>query len=342
MDAEEKPDSSNAEVLVRATGEGPLGALTQVSEKLGDAVDAVIGLPGVRRNLARAVSQLVLGMADVGKAILDIGKAKAQQSAGRIRGETEFEQAIVEQAIRAVGAGQDPIEQRARLHEIFRGRREQRNREAVLDAALEGIAEETPSSDTASEIDDDWLMYFSEAASKISDDGIRTFMARMLQGEVAQPGSFSVDAVLRVSTIHPRTAALLKRFSDHLAVFPTSAGILVGPFGNPAQNGLPELGLPWDDLTDLQSAGLVRGDLSARITLSPVPQNSEYEIRFCGRPAFLRATKTAEKLVLKIVFATHSGAEILNAVPPPGAFPLAYATRMQDWFYTSHGIKLTF
>jgi uncharacterized repeat protein (TIGR03899 family) len=73
--------------------------------------------------------------------------------------------------------------------------RRQRNIEAIVQKA----AEELPGSVSTNPVEEDWVVNFFEQCKDIKDEEMQTLWARLLAGEIADPGSFS-----------PRTLALVK------------------------------------------------------------------------------------------------------------------------------------
>lgn len=65
-------------------------------------------------------------------------------------------------------------------------------------------------------LDKDWLMYYSENACKVSDEQMQNFWAKLLSGEIVNPGTFSkrtIDALLKLSS---KEANLFKKICGYV------------------------------------------------------------------------------------------------------------------------------
>lgn len=343
--ADDKFEESTA--LVVSDSSVPSGIAPWVAS-LGNAFKGLMSIPGVAINVGKAVSQLVLGASNLGISVIEIATAKTVQVRSRIEGFTALDATVFEQARQRVHAGANPLAERAQLQEYFRANREQANREAVLSEALEDAQRTPPPTDTPTEIDDDWLAHFSDVAAKISDQGLRSFLARMLSDEIKKPGSYSVDAVMRIATLPPRTAKLLKTFSDHCSyILDTPAqreealpGVLVLD-ENAVATGLPSLGLSWVALCELSTSGLVNPHFSAGRELKDRAEGQSIYVEICGRAGRVVLTKELHRLVVPFVLATNSGAELLRAIAPPAGPPHDYLEKIREWF-ARHGMRLEF
>jgi uncharacterized repeat protein (TIGR03899 family) len=87
------------------------------------------------------------------------------------------------------------LERRAAERVISRELRRQENIERITQCAIE----ELPETVADEKVDPDWVIQFFDNCQDISNEEMHTIWARLLAGEVAQPGSFS-----------PRTLAIFK------------------------------------------------------------------------------------------------------------------------------------
>ncbi len=72
------------------------------------------------------------------------------------------------------------------------------------------------STDNDKPLEKDWLTYYSENACKISDEQMQSFWAKLLSGEILNPGTFSkrtIDALLKLSS---KEANLFKKICEYV------------------------------------------------------------------------------------------------------------------------------
>jgi hypothetical protein len=117
-------------------------------------------------------------------------KARAEADAAIIYAQSQVE--VQEIQIRAV--------KRLRDKEL----RRQRNIESITRKAITAL----PSSVSSEPVDEDWIFDFYERSQDISDEQIQEIWARILAGEVTQPGSFSKRTLETVKTLSANEAQL--------------------------------------------------------------------------------------------------------------------------------------
>jgi hypothetical protein len=98
--------------------------------------------------------------------------------------------------------------QRAMARLFAQEERRQENLEAVVAEAREQL----PPHVEAAPVDPDWFQDFVSHAQDVSDADMRMLWARILAGEVAQPGSFSRRALDAVRVLARREAEMFQRF----------------------------------------------------------------------------------------------------------------------------------
>ncbi|RWK14788.1 MAG: DUF2806 domain-containing protein [Mesorhizobium sp.] len=126
--------------------------------------------------------------------------------------------------------------------------------------------------DEPSDISDQFLRQFWQAADRATNDDVRTIFARILSQEIVNPGSFSATTLNLLTILHPRNAQRFEQFcrmtlSDgiesflvitathadrpHLEINSISSSSKIGEW-------LIDFGINREDLLDLVSIGLVR------------------------------------------------------------------------------------
>ncbi|QPF74467.1 DUF2806 domain-containing protein [Roseateles sp. DAIF2] len=218
-----------------------LTGLGKPAEKLIDAVVRGVGTlyrPRAIRNEAdaKAYEAKVLGVAAI-----EVEEAKAR--------------AQVASAIEAKIALADADEQlarRTRERLIQSELQRQQNIEAIAELAIEN----GPSTASDSPVADDWCRALFRFGADVSDAEMQLLFARVLAGEVEQPGSYSLRALSVM-------ASLTK---DDAHAFQTLCSICVDAKGHILQtprrgfeavDWLKPIGLPHSTLYALQEAGLL-------------------------------------------------------------------------------------
>lgn len=231
---------------------------------LATIIDAATGIPlppVVKQSLGKAIGGLITGMADVPGAWLQ-GKAQAIRDETAAR--TAVTQAMAAAAVKEV-AGDPQMGKRALHHFGARLLREQKNREAVVAIAAEDLKNDPPTEDAATEVNDDWLNNFSRLAEHRSDQEMQTYFGKILAGEIRRPGSFSVRTLQVMSVLDETLAGLFQKLCSIATWWPDVPSIpptvFSEPFGSPGSNGLESLGLSYEGICDLQSAGLLNPNI---------------------------------------------------------------------------------
>ena len=146
---------------------------------------------------AKAKSRAIAAFDRLIGAALDVPGAKMEAWANRIRNQGRLESATYDAAVERIGTTIDSETDAARLVDEVVASHIQAiaNKKHVVKRAVELLA--LPSSDTqtepesdAAEVDPDWLNYFDGYAEKATSENVRDLWARVLAGEIRNPGSF--------------------------------------------------------------------------------------------------------------------------------------------------------
>jgi len=236
-------------------------------EDILSIVDGIPLPPAVKKSLWKSLGRLITGLVDVPVAYLE---AKVQ----KIKSEADGLSLITTEA--ASAAAQEFGTDRALVNRsvnFFGAKllREQINRESIMEQATNELKNDPPKEDTKEEIDEDWLEMFSRIAETKSNKDVQLFLAKILAGEIRKPGSFGAKTIQALSTLDQRTAKLFSNFCNVSFEIPqfldSMTCVISEPFGSAGSNGLQSLGLSYDNLTELQDAGLVKHDFNSRRNL---------------------------------------------------------------------------
>jgi Protein of unknown function (DUF2806) len=211
-------------------------------------------------------------------------KAQAMADAALIQAKAEVQIAKVELQgkIALQDAARRAQERVARLEE-----KRQQNIETITVQATKELAP-PESQETVSEqpVDEDWVAQFLNHCQDVSNEQMQTVWARILAGEVTQPGSFSLRTLNLVRNMSKEDANLFTRFCSTVWNFLTT---LHSVFPDQhEQNERPVVN--YSELVHLDSLGLIRlegvGQVNARI-VNPCPVfycEQAYIFRVPARP----------------------------------------------------------
>lgn len=151
------------------------------------------------------------------------------------------------------------------------GLREQEHLEQLLkntvneidDMSASGQAESLNGSDAP--LDEDWLTYFLEIAKTKSADHMKTYLSKIMAGEIRHPGSFSMQTIQSLALFNYEVGQcfqILCRLSigpvAHLKAFVSSMNL-----GNAASNVLMPFGLSFPVLNILNEHNLIIADTNS-------------------------------------------------------------------------------
>jgi len=198
------------------------------------------------------------------------------------------------------------IEWRAAQRLMVREARRQKNIETVVRTAVEQLP------DTVSEkpVDEDWVFQFFEQCQDIGDEHMQAVWAKLLAGEVTQPGAFSFRTLSVVKTLRVEDANLFTRLS--VAVWHHGkAPVPILP--DPNAKFLQELGLAGSALLDLQSLGLiVTYQLGSHGPGFAIPARELKDLSYYGRRHLLELPKRMRGLSLGRARLTDTGRELFS------------------------------
>ncbi len=162
---------------------------------------------------------------------------------------------------------------------------EQRRIDQLVFAAIEHVQasdHSTPSGEGRDEIDDDWIESFRREAADRSQGEMRETFARILAGEIRQPGMFSIKTLRTVGALSQSTASLFRRAASlrvgmeigvpdagvgsRIQVFDARIPALGGQLGD---NHLKNKGLDYVRLIELTENGLLHPEYNSWYTYNP-------------------------------------------------------------------------
>lgn len=208
-----------------------------------------------------------------------------------------------------------------------------RNALAIGKEAFEMVG---PEDFPAEDLDDEWQdRFWDDAKRKYSDDARSTY-ARILAGELRQPGSISKLSLSVLDNLDEETARIFQRYCTLAARFgPITALIHEPTTMDCMDNALAEFGITYVDIGRLAEYDLVRdttsGMRSAGYFLRTTASGRIAEAYFTiSSVAYaLEAVSGKEYEALGVVMATSAGNEIARIVEPSKDVDVeAYTTKL--------------
>jgi uncharacterized repeat protein (TIGR03899 family) len=216
---------------------------------------------------------------------------------------------------------QMPLEDRTQKRARISALRKQQNLEAVIQKSLEYCS----STEVSDKADPDWFTTFTQLAEDVSNSSMQNLWAKILAGEISQPGSFSTKTLKTFRTMNITDAKLLAKACS-LSVSDQSKRnirIISGAYQTPSlfnffsknreQNiPLSQFSLSYADLLILADNHLV---FIQETESSPLNKKENLHFNFNNAPLTLMAKKSS--CVLKFYKFTPIGSELaclINAV----------------------------
>ncbi len=137
-----------------------------------------------------------------------------------------------------------------------RVRRQEAKRQENLEAITAQAAREIPESVSDQPVDEDWVAQFLNNCQDISNKQMQLLWARLLAGEVAKPGSFSLRAMTFVRTLSKADADLFTRFCSMVWQIGGALNALTPDIKK--LRSLPGIQLEFTDFVRLDALGLIR------------------------------------------------------------------------------------
>lgn len=189
-------------------------------------------------------------------------------------------------------------EQREQLEKI----RQQKNIETIVQTAVEML----PHNASEKPVDEDWTTEFLESCKNVTNEEMQSIWARILAGEVVEPGTFNKRTLAFVKTLSPQEAALFTKFCGLLWNDPYH-GLIHITLNNDelAKN----FGISYLDIVELESLGLIRFDTNTAVNWEApgVPL-----IYYYGEPFYFYPKQQNGKITINVFPLTKLGSSIVK------------------------------
>jgi hypothetical protein len=169
-----------------------------------------------------AISRLIGNGADIPAAWLD---QYAQRIKDKTAARSEVTQALATQTAKTAVTEPESIE-RAKAAFVDQVYRRQANKDAVVMKTIENLQAD-PAPEHSDGPSEDWLAKFERHAEDASSDQLRSLFAKILAGEIRNPGAISLMTLHFISMLDQETATLIQRVFPY-TVFTTPDGSAAG------------------------------------------------------------------------------------------------------------------
>jgi hypothetical protein len=193
-----------------------------------------------------------------------------------------------------------------------RVRRREAKRQANLEAIAAQAVKELPESVSEEPVDEDWVAHFLNHCQDVSNQQMQTIWARLLAGEVARPGAFSLRTLALVRVMDQDDADVFTRFCS--TVWHTQDDLVPVVVREIGGRYNPGAQLSFMDLTRLDSLGLIRFESGHGVALFLESQN---EWVYFGRkhlvsPPQQQNSESKYQLFTGNVILTQPGLELVS------------------------------
>jgi len=217
---------------------------------------------------------------------------------------------------------QMPLEERTHKRARITALRKQQNLEAIIKRSLEYCS----STEVTDKADPDWFSTFTQLSEDVSNKTMQNLWAKILAGEISQPGSFSTKTLKTFRSMNITDAKLLSKACS-LGVYDQTKKnirIISGAYQTPnllnffsknrEQNlQLSQFSLSYADLLILADNHLV---FIQETESSPMDKNETLNFNFNDVPLTLTAKKSS--CVLKFYKFTPIGSELASLISTNG------------------------
>lgn len=257
-------------------------------------------------------------------------EADAEAYATRAKAEAASDEILL---ISKTGAECKVIQADAELEIIERAKNRLINHEIQKQINLEAIVEKAekylPEQVSDDPVDDDWRTRFFNVTKDVSGEEMQEIWAKLLAGEVAKPGSFSLRSIETLRNMTNKEAKLFEiacnlSFSDGRIIKTVN------------KTDFKEFGLIYDDILVLRSAGLVHSSdsLSMLIRDCDTLSDKTVTIKLNNSVSVYIEHPTNKEFTFDTINLTPSGKELMKLVEPNPNYEYLIALTAA---YESHG-----
>jgi uncharacterized repeat protein (TIGR03899 family) len=274
-----------------------VGELRRNNRGVVGVSDPLISLEGLTEPISKLVEAVRSGVGVLYEPTQIRRRAKAEADAAIIKAEGDIKV--------------QEIAQRASDRVNNREMRRQRNIEAVV----EGAKQHLPKSVNNEKVDEDWIAQFFENCQDVGNEQMQTLWAKLLAGEVASPGTYSLRALALIKTLTKKDADLFTQFCGYTWTEEGQPGRF-HIFTKGTEKLLTDKGMDFFSLNHLQAIGLVDANFATRA----INEGDSVLLNYFGHPHIFSPvfTVSADTKVIQTFSLTSIGQEL---APISGAQP---------------------
>ena len=253
-----------------------------------------------------------------------ITTANWHTEAARIKSSQEdssiFNRIITEKAAKVAAENPEIIE-RVISRNISSLLQDQNNLDSIFKTVVQEIEHNSSPDDNKDQkmIGDDWLNFTISQAILKSSEEMKLYFAKLIAGEIRNPGSFSLQAVRCLTLLDESTGTCFQNLCNiSLSGIGAQAVVVIWTgIGNPGANKLEEYGASYYQLTDLEQHGLIVGEFNVTHNLDHLWKD-KVPFEMAGKKIFISKKKDADKdpnlSDIKTIMFTRAGTEIRKII----------------------------
>lgn len=271
----------------------------------------ISNLTGLEKPLTKLIEVTARGVGQwlAPKQILRIATAEAAADEIRARSELRVNLIRAQQEQSAyISARKEPtLEMRSEARVHYQQITAQENIENVTRQAVLHL----PSEVTEEAVNDDWIRRFFSIAQDISNSQMQQVWGKILAGEVAKPGQFSLRTLDAIRNISQKEAEL---FQTACPLLIQQEAILLG---DKSPSELDKYGLNYEDILTLVDAGLILTPQTTVQSFNFIKLAEGAGIFLLMMPDIcLQGSRTLDKaLTLNVLELTTAGRELATLIP---------------------------
>ncbi|MFA6713442.1 MAG: DUF2806 domain-containing protein [Bacteroidales bacterium] len=285
-----------------------------MNEQENNSLDFLKNLPIPDLIKQNAITALSKGISKLITSVTDIPVAHLEGKAKLIRARADVEVKLIEAAANAAAELFKTDNELANRALYNFGRRiieGQVNKDKIAFKTVHQLNSTYIEKDAKESIDNDWITIFWNLSETKSAEDVQEILAKILSKEIIKPRSVSPNTLQLLSVL---TSDLGNSFSRlcNLSIEDDSTCFVIHPHVFSFQNigPLNEYDVSYNDLFELDGAGLIRNAETIMFNYDADPDSTFEKVNYAGIPAEL---KVAGKQLRLIQF-TKSGKELRNLI----------------------------
>lgn len=184
--------------------------------------------------------------------------------------------------------------------------KELRRQQNIEDVTRAGLAALPPAVDK-DRVDHDWVHEFYEHCQDVGNAQMQQLWGKILAGEVAKPGTYSLRCLRVIKDIQQKDADTFTRFCTFVWAAP-GQGLVPIILDRDAPN-IKEANVAFTDFLHLEDMGLIQFGQVTGFSMDQV-KGKTLILAYYGQPHRIRVPETLEKLEIGCALLTSVGAEL--------------------------------